>query len=124
MIAEKRCVTCALTGETMTKRVNHCDAIVLVEAQMPDLFTSPVSLHTYAASKSKRARDMKEFVNPWEECPSCHQDYQHDLATDIANKFVSFVRRQYPSDTQRQVEALYVKCMHLIPCLGDYSLGK
>jgi hypothetical protein len=52
---------------------------------------------------------MKEFVNPWEECPSCHQDYQNDLATDIANKFVSFVRRQYPSDTQRQVEALYVK---------------
>jgi len=31
------------------------------------------------------------------------------IAVDIANEFVPFVRRQYPRDTQRQVEAIYLK---------------
>jgi hypothetical protein len=52
---------------------------------------------------------MKEFVNPWEKCPHCHQQYQNGLAIDIVTKFLSFVRRQYPDDTQRQVEALNMK---------------
>jgi hypothetical protein len=52
---------------------------------------------------------MTEFVALWKECPSCHQDYQNELAVDIAAKFVSFVRRQYPDNTQSQVEALHVK---------------
>jgi hypothetical protein len=63
----------------------------------------------YAATKSKQANDMIEFRKPWRECPSCHQDYQNELAVDIAAKFVSFVRRQYPRDTRRQVEALHLK---------------
>jgi hypothetical protein len=63
----------------------------------------------YAETKSKQARDMIEFREPWWVCPSCHQDYQNELRIDIATKFVSFVRRQYPDDTQRQVEALNVK---------------
>ena len=64
-----------------------------------------------AASKSVQARnkDMNSFNNPWEFCPSCNQKYQNELAVDIATEFVLFVRRQYPDDTQRQVEALYVK---------------
>jgi hypothetical protein len=52
---------------------------------------------------------MNEFVKPWETCPGCHQEYKNELATDIATKFVLFVRRQYPDDTRRQVEALYLK---------------
>ena len=52
---------------------------------------------------------MDEFITPWYLCPSCYQKYQNELAIDIANKFVSFVRRQYLDDTQRQAEALYVK---------------
>jgi hypothetical protein len=52
---------------------------------------------------------MKEFNKSWHTCPNCHQYYQNELSIDIANKFVLFVRRQYPRDTQRQVESLYVK---------------
>jgi hypothetical protein len=52
---------------------------------------------------------MNEFSNPWVLCPSCHQEYQNELAIDIATKFGAFFRGQYPDDTQRQVEALYLK---------------
>jgi hypothetical protein len=53
--------------------------------------------------------DMDKFTVPWLVCPSCHQNYQNELRIDIANKFVLIVRRQYPDDTRRQVEALYLK---------------
>ena len=67
-------------------------------------------LADYAETKSMQTRgDMDEFVKPWAACPGCHQNYQNELAIDIANKFASFVRRQYPDDTQRQVESLNVK---------------
>jgi E3 ubiquitin-protein ligase DOA10 len=62
-------------------------------------------LTEYAETKSeladKMSLGMQEFITPWETCPSCHQYYQNELAIDIANKFVSFVRRQYPDDTRR-----------------------
>jgi hypothetical protein len=57
---------------------------------------------------------MNEFRKPWRVCPSCNQLYQNEFAIDIAAEFVSFVRRQYPHDTQKQVEALHKKL---------YSLG-
>ena len=63
----------------------------------------------FAASKSKQARDMIECIKPWRLCPGCHQEYQNELAVDIAAEFVPFVRRQYPDDTRMQVEALNVK---------------
>jgi hypothetical protein len=63
----------------------------------------------YAAAKSEHTNRMTEFINPWERCPSCDQYYQNDFAVDIATEFISFVRRQYPQDTRRQVEALNLK---------------
>jgi len=67
-------------------------------------------LAEYAETISKQAKDdMDEFIKPWRVCPNCHQEYQNELAVDIATEFVPFVRRQYPDNTQRQVEALYVK---------------
>jgi uncharacterized protein (DUF983 family) len=45
----------------------------------------------FTATKSKQANEMNQFIKPWHTCPSCHQDYQNDLAVDIATKFVSFV---------------------------------
>jgi Zn finger protein HypA/HybF involved in hydrogenase expression len=66
-------------------------------------------LTKYAEIKCEEARDMNQFKDPWERCPSCDQYYQNDFSVDIASKFVSFVRRQNPDDTQSQVEALYVK---------------
>ena len=66
-------------------------------------------LTDYAAAKSKQSLDMIGFAMPWHTCPNCNQEYQNELAIDIANKFVPFVQRQYPDNTQRQAEALYVK---------------
>jgi hypothetical protein len=77
-------------------------------------------LAEYAATKSKGwdGRDMDEFVEPWRECPSCHQEYQNKLGIDIASEFVSFVRRQYPSDTEKQVVSLFVKLRALNSMFG------
>jgi len=58
--------------------------------------------------KSEQARDINEFTDPWVFCPSCHQNYQDELRIDIANKFVSFVRRQYPDDTQKLMWRLFM----------------
>jgi hypothetical protein len=66
-------------------------------------------LADYAQTTSNQALDMNEFVIPWLYCPSCHQEYQNELGIDIANKFASFVRRQYPDDTRRQTVSLYGK---------------
>jgi hypothetical protein len=68
-------------------------------------------LTDYAETKSKGwdGHDMNEFRDPWLNCPSCHQSYQNMLMIDIATKFVSFVRREYPHNTQMEVEALYLK---------------
>ena len=77
-------------------------------------FVHLACLNEYAASTSMQAHDMNEFVDPWHICPSCHRYYQNELGIDIATKFVSFVRGQYPHDTQRQVEALYLKLFALI----------
>jgi hypothetical protein len=52
---------------------------------------------------------MIEFRKPWRDCPGCHQCYQNEFAVDIASKFVSFVRRQYPDNTERQVESIHQK---------------
>jgi hypothetical protein len=72
-------------------------------------------LTNYAATKSKGwdGQDTNQFVKPWAICPSCHQEYQNELGIDIATKFVSFVRRQYPHDTQKQVESLHLKLRSL-----------
>jgi translation initiation factor 2B subunit (eIF-2B alpha/beta/delta family) len=61
---------------------------------------------------------MNEFIKSWHSCPSCQQEYKNKLSIDIATKFVSFVRRQYPDNTKRQVEALYVKLAALQSMLG------
>ena len=61
---------------------------------------------------------MIEFVDPWRLCPNCHQEYQNELAVDVATKFVSFVRVTYPRDTRMQVEALYLKLRALDSMLG------
>ena len=72
----------------------------------------------YAETKSIRAHGMNQFSDPWRVCPSCNQVYQNELAIDIATKFVSFVRGQYPDNTHRQVEALNVKLRALNSMFG------
>jgi hypothetical protein len=79
-------------------------------------------LAKYAATKSELADNMSlgmiEFSEPWQVCPGCHQDYKNELAIDIANKVVLFVRRQYPEDTQMHVDALHMKLHALISMLN------
>jgi hypothetical protein len=79
-------------------------------------------LDGYAAAKSMQTDRMNEFRKPWRDCPGCHQQYQNELAIDIASKFVLFVRRQYPSDTQMQVESLNLKLRALIDMLDRLQL--
>jgi len=76
-------------------------------------------LAEFASSKSMHTSDMNEFIEPWQVCPGCHQDYQNELAVDIATKFVPFVRTQYPDDTQKQVEALDLKLRALDSMFRD-----
>jgi hypothetical protein len=75
-------------------------------------------LTEYAETKSQQASGMIEFRVPWIECPGCHQEYQNDLAIDLATEFISFVRRQYPDDTRRQVESLHLK-LHALNSMLD-----
>ena len=81
-------------------------------------FVHLACLAKYAASKSeladKMSLDMNELTKPWRVCPSCHQTYQNKLAIDIATEFVSFVRRQYPDDTPKQVGALSLQLYALM----------
>ena len=54
---------------------------------------------------------MKEFVELWHTCPSCHQCYQNELAIDIATEFVSFVQGKYPrGDTESGRLRLFMGC--------------
>jgi hypothetical protein len=80
-------------------------------------FVHLACLTNYAETKSMQTSDTKEFVTPWIDCPSCHQEYQNELSINIATEFVSFVRRQYPDNTQRQVESLNVKLCALMDML-------
>ena len=57
MMTGNRYATCALMGES-TSPVSHCDAIVLVEGQMPDSFTSNVSLYM----QQPRVCDWMEMI--------------------------------------------------------------
>ena len=77
-------------------------------------FVHLACLASYAIAKSMQTNEMNEFRDLWTNCPSCHQEYQNELGIDIASKFVSFVRRQYPKDTQLQVESLDLKLRALM----------
>jgi hypothetical protein len=50
-------------------------------------------LTEYAAAKSKQARDMNSFIEPWRVCPGCHQEYQNEFAIDILTLVVVLLSR-------------------------------
>ena len=60
-------------------------------------------------AKHAAFHETKEFSKPWHTCPHCHQYYQNKLSINVATEFVSFVWGQYPDDTERRMEALYIK---------------
>jgi len=75
----------------------------------------------FAASKSLRWDGGNEdmFVNPWRICLSCHQEYQNEVAVEIATEFVSFVLAKYPDDTRKQVEAPLFHAREIDTCAKE-----
>ena len=55
-------------------------------------------LVTYADSKSRDLLDADEddFHEPWRECPHCRQNYQRQVALDMANSLLSIIDKKYP----------------------------
>jgi len=95
------------------KLINRCDATVRVEGQMPDLSTSPALRIMQKPKVSNLMEGLNSLNRGKFALCSCNNYYQNELGIDVATKFMSFVRRQYPGDTQRQVESLYVKLLAL-----------
>ena len=76
----------------------------------------------YAKQKTEqwRARDgVVKFNEPWWKCPSCKQEYQNELAVELANEFLSFVKEKYPDDHLRHVWALRRKLDALLDVFGQ-----
>jgi len=69
-------------------------------------------------------QDMNELTEPWRVCPNCKQDYQNTLSVDIANEFVSFVKRQHPNNMQKHAEGLYLKLWTLRKSLKPVQIDE
>ena len=65
----------------------------------------------YAKHKSEQwdGEKIADLKKPWNTCPNCKQEYQHELAMDLASRFATFVETKYPGDRQKQLEALLVQ---------------
>ncbi len=51
------------------------------------------------------------LFKPWKNCPNCLQEYQNEVAIELADKFVSFAENKYPNDKVAHVEA---RCLRFI----------
>ena len=72
----------------------------------------------YAGYKCQQINDVSQFSNLWEVCPSCNQNYQNELAVNLATKFVDFVENTYADDQSRYLEALLFKLTTLHNNMG------
>ena len=71
----------------------------------------------YAKQKSQLIQDWEdhhelegpweELTEPWDCCPSCKQQYQNELAVDLADEFVTFVEDRYPGDKKKHLWSRY-----------------
>ena len=55
---------------------------------------------------------IREFREPWRNCPKCTYLYQGQLAVDLATEFVAFTEEEY-SDKRVKLESLEIKLMAL-----------
>ena len=83
----------------MTKRVSHCDVIVRAKAQMPDLLTSPASLHSQSPRVSRRVVWMNSGIRG-ENVPD---------ATNTTKTSLQSILRQSLFRSLCQVDSLQVK---------------
>ncbi|KAL7527594.1 hypothetical protein ACHAWF_002237 [Thalassiosira exigua] len=69
----------------------------------------------YAKTKSTSGEEGSDVV--WEICPSCKQEYQKDLALDLANTHLQFIEEVYTNPLQRDtllVRALDYKARTIV----------
>ena len=50
--------------------------------------------------------DPLDLAKAWETCTHCKQEFQGQLAIDLANKFLAFTQARYPDDNAVHLEAL------------------
>ena len=72
----------------------------------------------YAEQKSRVAYlpsnaigDIELFCNPWRSCSNCYQEYQNEVALEMANKLVEYFDTIQPQNDVLQIQALGVKCL-------------
>ena len=75
---------------------------------------------TTELSKSSRPK-YEEFFTAWQTCPNCEQNYQHEVALDLANSLILFMKDKYPEskynspvDYIRMIDALQLKVLALL----------
>ena len=79
----------------------------------------------YAKQKSQLIQDWEdhhelegpweELTEPWDCCPSCKQQYQNELAVDLADEFVTFVEDRYPGDKKKHIWSRYREVVLYFP---------
>ena len=91
----------------------------------------------YAQTKSKEAissnNNHDKFFEAWQRCPNCEQSYQHQLAFDLANSLLSFVKDKYPKLNTQEEYILVVRALQfkmdksqtfLSPCISTGYRGR
>ncbi|KAL7475987.1 hypothetical protein ACHAW6_001880 [Cyclotella cf. meneghiniana] len=77
----------------------------------------------YAEQKSSEATSALMFNEPWDDCPNCHQSYQHQLALDLANACIHFVERKFPASHVKRLTAYHRKLGRTAHLFG-YNMSK
>ena len=62
---------------------------------------------------SKEEDPDYDLDEAWQTCPNCKQDYQNELAVELATEFVSFAEKKAPDDQEVQLKALKNKLIAL-----------
>mmetsp|Transcript_40665 Transcript_40665/g.85432 ORF Transcript_40665/g.85432 Transcript_40665/m.85432 type:complete len:433 (+) Transcript_40665:252-1550(+) len=71
-------------------------------------FTHLSCIIEYAQQKSMGdVSDTIKFIEPWSKCPSCHQLYERELASNLSAACVKAVEEKYPECNWRHLSALH-----------------
>ena len=84
----------------------------------------------FAKQKSSQFNYNNNIINfrrPWELCPSCNHSYANELAVDLASEFKLWVKRTYPQDAVKNLEAMVLNLealQNMATCLKPQQLKK
>ena len=75
----------------------------------------------YAKQKSEQWSNEEDpdydLTEAWQTCPNCEQDYQNELAINLANEFAAFAEKKYPDDRVVHLESLDLKLKTILNSL-------